>query len=373
MKYTEKDIQSKWGTYSQAEKDSLIAQYVVNFADIPYERKLERQTLYPFDTLNYLTGGMELGEMSIIAGESGAGKSTFITQCVGQMLNDNDKVMCFYGESTLRKQANVAYRQYVPYQPDGYEYVIYKKNNKGTVVGQNFVNTEGEQVVKRKTNNKLYYYKTSLGMTVPIILDVIDYCRRKLSIKYFLIDNIMQIQTATENEVKEIKDSMEFFRQYIISNMVHIVFVAHYRKTLEMGQVRRRLEEIAGTSAIGNKVATAINIMRLDNVDKNSKQYKSLASICENNAQPIELVDDKRKTIYASAVAEVLKTRFNKLGFLALGYNRTTNSYYDLHKYNKDDKTKDKEPVLCDKKQDNQKNKGFYANMTLDDLEEMPF
>ena len=45
--------------------------YIIDFSTIPYERKLEERALFPFRTLNFLTGGMELGEITIIAGETG--------------------------------------------------------------------------------------------------------------------------------------------------------------------------------------------------------------------------------------------------------------------------------------------------------------
>ena len=45
--------------------------YIIDFSTIPYERKLEERALYPFGTLNFLTGGMELGEITVIGGETG--------------------------------------------------------------------------------------------------------------------------------------------------------------------------------------------------------------------------------------------------------------------------------------------------------------
>jgi KaiC/GvpD/RAD55 family RecA-like ATPase len=334
MDNKESALQKNWSKLNQEQKDSAIKQYVLDFAELPYERRLEERALYPFSTLNFMTGGMELGEMSIIAGETGSGKTVMISNIVGQIISDGDKVLCIYGESTIEKQQNSAYRQYAPYKENGYDYVVYKKNGKATNIGQYFVDKENEQIVKEKTKGKLYYYKIKLGMTPEIILDVIDYCHRVLGIKYFVIDNVMQLDTEND-DVKEVKDAIEHFRRYVIDYMIHIAFVAHYRKGMEVGQIRRRIEEIAGTSAIGNKMATAINVIRLDNIDKKSKQYKSLEYICNANNQNID---------NASAVIEVLKTRFNKLGFIALGYNKMKNSHYELHEYNKE--KQDKEPVL---------------------------
>ena len=88
---------------------------------------------------------------------------------------------------------------------------------------------------------------------------------------------------------------------------------------------RRRLEEIAGTSAIGNKCATALNIMRLDNVDRESKYSRAFAKLLETNGYNFDDCD---------AVIEVLKTRHNKLGFVGLKYDKKRNTYYECKRIN---------------------------------------
>lgn len=312
-----------------------IRDAIIDFSDIPYERRLEERALYPFGTLNYLTGGMELGEMSVIAGETGAGKTTFISQCVAKMI-ETDKVFCIYGESTLKKQAYAQYRQMTPYNDVDYTYICYEKRGKRTNIGQYFVSEAAENRVLEKTARRLYYYDTRYGMTVPQIVKALDCAHRELGIRYFLIDNVMQIETATENEVKEMKDGIEVLRRYVIDHNVHCILVAHYRKSQDYTMIRRRLEEICGTSAIGNKMATALNIMRLDNIDRSIRGYKNLEAVCEANNYKLDEAD---------SVVEVLKTRHNRLGFVCLKYNRQTNTYYECQKIDQT-KGEPEKPVL---------------------------
>ena len=319
-----------------------IRKSIVNFSAMPYERKLPERALYPFSQLNYLTGGMELGEISIVAGETGSGKTTFISQVVENIIQE-DKVFCVYGESTLKKQQQNAYRQMAGYGKDKYQYVTYQKNGKDTNVGAYFVTEEVEKEIKAKTKDRLFYYDTKLGMTIDTILQVIDYCHTKGQINYFVLDNLMQIETTTSDEIKEQKDCFEKLRRYVTENNIHICVLAHYRKTSDVGVIRRRLEEIAGTSAIGNKGATAINIIRLDNVDKSTKAYKSLKSIVKLNNYELDEAD---------AVIEVLKTRFNKLGFVCLKYDKISNSYYECEKLN-ENKTEPEKAIVYETKQTN--------------------
>lgn len=317
-------------------EDKDIGKYIIDFADIPYERKLEERALFPFGTLNFLTGGMELGEITVIAGETGAGKTTFVSQCVSDIIK-YEKCLCIYGESTLKKQAHAQYRQMTPNEQGNFEFVNYYRNGEKTNVGKFFVTEECEAIVKKKTEKKLFYYDPKGGMDIDSILKVIKVAHEKGGIKYFVIDNLMQLDTQSDDEVREMKDNFEQFRRFVIDNNVHIVVLAHYRKSNDYGQYRRRLEEIAGTSAIGNKCATALNIMRLDNVDKESKYSQSFGELLLNNGYDLKRCD---------AVIEVLKTRHNKLGFVGLEYKKRTNTYEELRRLNNNLEEKDKADVV---------------------------
>lgn len=298
--------------------------YIIDFSTIPYERKLEERALYPFSTLNFLTGGMELGEISIVAGETGSGKTTLISMCVAEIIK-HDKCLCVFGESTLEKQAHAQYRQMTPYNDTDYSFVNYYKDGQKTNVGKYFVSEAAERKIKEQTEKKLFYYDPRGGMDIDSILTVMKIAYERGGIKYFIVDNLMQISMETNDEIREMKDSFEQLRRFVIDNKVHIAVLAHYRKSNDYGEFRRRLEEIAGTSAIGNKCATAVNIIRLDNVDKETKYSKAFSKLLELNGYDFYECD---------AVLEILKTRHNKLGFVGLKYNKRTNTYYEARKIN---------------------------------------
>lgn len=314
------------------------SKYIIDFATIPYKRELEERVLFPFSTLNFLTGGLELGEITIIAGETGAGKTTLVSQIVDNIIQ-TDKCFCIFGESTIEKQAHAQYRQMTPYNDADYTFVNYYKNGVKTNVGKFFVSESAEKAIKEKTSKRLFYYDPRGGMDIDSILSVMKVAYEKGGIKYFVLDNIMQIETSTGDEVREMKDNFEKLRRFIIDNKLHCVVLAHYRKSNDYAEFRRRLEEIAGTSAIGNKCATALNIMRLDNIDKESKYAKAFAKLLEKNGYDINDCD---------AVIEVLKTRHNKLGFVGLQYNRRTNTYREARRINNNQEENEK-PVLYQK------------------------
>ena len=224
-----------------------------------------------------------------------------------------------------------------PYNDTDYTFVNYYKNGQKTNVGKYFVSESAEHKIKEQTEKKLFYYDPKGGMDINSIMSVMKIAYEKGGIKYFIIDNLMQISLDTNDEVREMKDNFEQLRRFVIDNKVHCVVLAHYRKSSDYGEFRRRLEEIAGTSAIGNKCATAINIMRLDGVDKESKYSKAFSKLLEKNGYDFYECD---------ALLEVLKTRHNKLGFVGLKYNKRTNTYYEARKINNNLEENEKAEVV---------------------------
>lgn len=310
--------------------------YIIDFSTIPYERQLEERALFPFGTLNFLTGGMELGEITVLGGETGSGKTTLVSQCIAEIIK-HDKCFCIFGESTIEKQAHAQYRQMTPYDDKDYTFINYYKGGEKTNVGKFFVSESAEQKIKQQTSKKLFYYDPKGGMDINSIMQVMNIALNKGGIKYYIIDNLMQLAMETNDEIREMKDSFEQLRRFVIDNKVHCIVLAHYRKSNDYGIFRRRLEEIAGTSAIGNKCATALNIIRLDNVDRESKYSKSFSTLLEKNGYDFSQCD---------AIVEVLKTRHNKLGFVGLKYNKKTNTYYESGRLNNNIEQNEKAEVV---------------------------
>lgn len=273
------------------------------------------------------------GYISII---HNCGKSTLASQIVSEIIK-HDKCFCIFGESTIEKQAHAQYRQMTPYNDNDYTFINYYKDGQKTNVGKFFVSESAEKKIKEMTAKRLFYYDPRGGMDIKSIMAVLEIAHTKGGINYFVIDNIMQIETTTNDEVKEMKDSFEQLRRFVIDNKVHCIVLAHYRKSNDYGVFRRRLEEIAGTSAIGNKCATALNIIRLDKVDRESKYSKAFAKLLEKNGYNFDDCD---------AVIEVLKTRHNKLGFVGIAYNRRTNTYYELKQINDNIEKEEKSNVV---------------------------
>lgn len=308
-----------------------VKEYMLDFSTLPYNRDFEERAVLPFDEVNYLIGGLELGEISIIAGETGSGKTTFISQCVAEIIKQ-DKMMCVYGESTIEKQAASLFRQMTPYSKENYIYKQYYKNGKKTKIGSYFISEEQEQKIRKDTEKKLFLYDPKKGMKIEDIINAITLAHTEGGINYFLIDNIMQFETMSMNEIKEIKDNVELLRRYVIDNKVHLILVAHYRKAQDYSVIRRRIEDILGTSAIGNKCATAINIIRTDNIIKTNDKgkeaggWKALKDLLEKTGYSTEVAEN------CNSIVEVLKTRHNRLGFVAMNFDKITNTYKECVK-----------------------------------------
>lgn len=345
-----------------------IKDAILDFGTIEYKRELEDRALYPYWELNKLTGGIVRGSMTILAADAGAGKTTMSSDIINYILMGCDKVLGIFGEGTIKDQQIKMYRQMTPYGKDNYTSINFKKNGRNTNISGFFVDENSEKNVRNKTTGKLYIYDIKYGMGIEQILEAIDFAREKYGVNYIVLDNASQIETKTTQETKEVKDAFELLRRKAIDDFLGILVLAHYRKQPDTDNFRRNMVDIMGTSAISQKAATVINIIRIDYLDRSTKQFRSFQKLMSMNGWDLDAKNAQGKYVI-SAIAEVLKSRFGSLGFVALGFNTITQNYFTIDKAGE---SKDSEAVLYNNKVEIKGIRSF-CDMALDDTDEMPF
>ena len=270
-----------------------IKDAILDFGTIEYKRELEDRALYPYWELNKLTGGIVRGSMTILAADAGAGKTTMSSDIINYILMGCDKVLGIFGEGTIKDQQIKMYRQMTPYGKDNYTSINFKKNGRNTNISGFFVDENSEKNVRNKTTGKLYIYDIKYGMGIEQILEAIDFAREKYGVNYIVLDNASQIETKTTQETKEVKDAFELLRRKAIDDFLGILVLAHYRKQPDTDNFRRNMVDIMGTSAISQKAATVINIIRIDYLDRSTKQFRSFQKLMSMNGWDL---DAKKRT-----------------------------------------------------------------------------
>ena len=216
--------------------------------------KIKRPSEYLDDVEKYfsedLTGGLELpfkktvedfkirmGEVTLVTGYSGHGKSAFLNQCMlGLMKQEKTMIASFemLPKATLGRMC-----QQTGEAMPNYEYI------------KDFLS---------KLEHNLYLYDPEGETTSEKVLEVIYYCAEKLGVKLMVIDSLMKCG-INEDDLNKQKS---FANKLAVSARdlgIHIFIVAHSRKTANEHDNASKFD-VAGSANLTNLVDNVISVHR---------------------------------------------------------------------------------------------------------------
>jgi twinkle protein len=310
--------------------------------------------MFPFSQLNYLLNGGELDRISLITSSTDNGKSTISSQIICDVIKQGYNCACYFGEDSPYESQDRIFKQSTYGNENDMYYQPYYANGKQTNCGEWVLTKEAYQRAKENFAGRLFLYNTNASSKVDDILDGFEEARVNYGCRVFLLDNCDVFDFTSENENKAMKDIILKIRDYAINKKVHIFLICHLRK-LESGKVLASLDDVKGTSSIVNISKNVIIVTRMDNVDKESKEYKALKRTVELNNYNLDEAD---------SLLYVAKTKGRKLGFVCLKYNRKTNTYYECKKIDESKEETERAEVIVRQKP---------TLVEVDDDEPLPF
>ena len=292
--------------------------------DYSYSDISKNRVLSGIRELDYDIKGFEMGCITIWTGFTNAGKTTVMTMLAKKTIDQGERVFFFNGEQTKEDFKNNLYIQSSESRD------LISKQFRKSCVFDIFVKREKATELEKKYGNKIYIYNNEAPRDINTLLYAMEELRRSQKIRIFFLDNFMQIDMKNENVFQEQTETMEKLRTFAINKKVHIHLVAHPRK-IERFQTRLTLYDIAGSSNIVNKAYNIISILRVDNLRKKDKDYEKL-----EKELIVEVYDIKE----TSTVLEILKTKGERCGLVALSYDKKTKSYTEVEKMSSELKEK---------------------------------
>ena len=216
--------------------------------------KIKRPSEYLDDVEKYfsedLTGGLELpfkktvddfkirmGEVTLVTGYSGHGKSAFLNQCMlGLMKQEKTMIASF---EMLPKATLGRMTQQTGEAMPNYEYI------------KDFLS---------KLEHNLYLYDPEGETTSEKVLEVIYYCAEKLGVKLIVVDSLMKCSIAEDdlNKQKAFANKLAVAARDL---NVHIFIVAHSRKTANEHDNASKFD-VAGSANLTNLVDNVISVHR---------------------------------------------------------------------------------------------------------------
>ena len=197
-----------------------------------------------------LTGGLELpfkktvedfkirmGEVTLVTGYSGHGKSAFLNQCMlGLMKQEKTMIASF---EMLPKATLGRMTQQTGEAKPNYEYI------------KDFLS---------KLEHNLYLYDPEGETSADKVLEVVYYCAEKLGVKLMVIDSLMKCG-INEDDLNKQKSFANKLAVAARDLGIHIFIVAHSRKTANEHDNANKFD-VAGSANLTNLVDNVISVHR---------------------------------------------------------------------------------------------------------------
>ena len=220
------------------------------------KRKREQDIIAIPSGYNYLDKairGFILGEVTILSGLNGSGKSSWLNSVMLNIIQRGFKVACFSGELTdynvIKWLAQSAAGKNYVYKVEGSDY-SYE------------VNDAAYNKISEWLDEKFYLFNNNYGNNFSQVISDLDEVVQK-GAQFIVIDNLMALQISNlsgdknEKQKQFILEVVDFAKK----KNVHIVVVCHPRKESGM-QTLLRKESIAGSSDLSNAVQNVAIVHR---------------------------------------------------------------------------------------------------------------
>lgn len=288
-----------------------------------------------------IIGGIGLFQSTIICSESGAGKSTTISNMAKGMLSLGEKVAIWSGELSNKMLKTWLYSTIGGEQAVEYKTHPFRKNEFITSI-----KPEYEKRIDRAVDGKLYIYDGNKSNAFNMIKHF-EYLHKRFGVKYFFIDNLSILDMSVKG-MGQYEAESEFSKavaSFTRNNAVHLFLVAHPTKASinsdpnyidSKGRVkpieRYTQQQVRGSATLVNLIHNVIFLCRAKAHEKSFMIQKIEAQLAKSNQQSKVPAMAKMMEEEFSLLAYLVKNRSG--GFIGedalFGYDRRTRRIYGL-------------------------------------------
>ena len=238
---------------------------MLNVAKIP-RKKLPPAVTTGFQTLDdLLRGGLRAGELTIVTGIPGSGKSVLLSQVMITMAEHGTSVGCFSGELTQER-----FQEWMFTQCAGPHTVK-------DAAGKWYVTDETWEKIAAWMDGRIWLYDNiSGGMNSHTVISTLETSISSHGNGFLVIDNMMMLDCGTGGstfeELREQTKLISALSQLAKKYNIHIILVAHPRK--QTGFLSAY--DISGSANILNLADNVFSVHRVDDnfLDQAPKAYK---------------------------------------------------------------------------------------------------
>lgn len=293
-----------------------------NVKDLATVRAVDLNALSKIKTnipdIDRVIGGMIMGQVILLTGKRGDGKSTFMSQLVCEALEQKENVFIYSGEL-----ADYHFKRWLDYQLAGTDHVRAYQNAYG-----DYEYSIEESVLNQISDwykGRAYIYDNNWipddGSEFESLPETIEKAVRQYGIRFVCIDNLMTaMDTVQDNSQLNLAQSnfVGKLKRIAIKYDVVIILVAHPRKSSN----EFSNDDVSGSSDITNKVDVVMAYQRINDDD----EYNSKVIITKNRLFGKYAVGDKAiRLLYSEKTKRIFSSDGNRHYSWEHGFEKNSN------------------------------------------------
>lgn len=251
---------------------------IANVKDLSEVEKVDINALPKIKTniaeVDRIIGGLVFGQVVLLSGKRGNGKSTFMSQLVCEALEQNESVFIYSGEL-----ADYHFKRWLDYQLAGAENVAFYTNEYGDK--NYYIKDDVTEKISNWYKGRAFIYDNNFvsdeNNELETITDTIEKVIKQFGVKLICIDNLMTAMESVDEQNNLYLSQSNFvgrLKKIAIKYDVVVVLVAHPRKS----DKDFTNDDVSGSGDITNKVDVVMSYQR----DENNSTYNSKLTITKN-------------------------------------------------------------------------------------------
>ena len=245
--------------------------------------------------IDRLIGGFYFGQVVLLTGRRGEGKSTFLSQMVAETIEQDYPSFVYSGELT-----DYHFKRWLDFQLTGPEHIRVQYDG-----FHNEIYTIPDDVIEKINNwyrDKVYLYDNNYIEDDELcsLTDTIEQSVRQYGVKVVFIDNLMTALDVGLNDdlYRAQSKFVKNLKQIAMKYEIVVMLVAHPRKTNQSVTA----DDVSGSGDITNRVDLVLNYAR--NNDKNI-DCDGTISIIKNRLTGVITGNDKIELFYSKSTKRI--------------------------------------------------------------------